>query len=71
MNGASIDRIVVQSTPAKNGCSLISCAPFRPRRVSGDVKNLQKGNDKGQLLVLAAWSHIIHLPPDHVLGLGA
>lgn len=46
MNGASIDRIVDQSTPAKKGCSLISAAPLRPRRVSGDVKNLCGGRTR-------------------------
>jgi hypothetical protein len=28
-------RIVSQSTPAKNGCTLISSAPWRPKRCSG------------------------------------
>ena len=41
MKGASMYRIVDQSTPSKKGCDLISCAPFLPRRLSGAVMNLQ------------------------------
>lgn len=40
IKGASMARMVDQSTPAKKGCSLISDAPLRPRRVSDEVRNL-------------------------------
>jgi hypothetical protein len=37
IKGDSILRIVVQSTPAKNGCALISSAELRPNRWSAEV----------------------------------